>query len=388
MQDLFITKIHVEKVRNIKNLDITLSESECKHLILTGKNGSGKTSLLSLISAYLEVLPKEQGIETIMSNANGTLTATGKKSNIAWGKKVFGQLVLNISPNLSVEKKFAVIYFPADHNSRIQESQTIRTKPSDFLNYLNILGLKQLRATEEKRKNKYQNFYDKFVEILKELYDDSDLLFEPSENGLNFVIKTKGHDPFLLTQLSDGYSAFLNIFMEILMKIGGEDFDADYRQEAIVLIDEIETHLHVELQKRVMPFLTKMFPNVQFLVATHSPFVITSLDNAVVFDLEKAAELQALGQDTDGARLDSADSPLTSYSYEDIVEGYYDVSGYSATFAREFSRYKELCRKGELTDDEKTERAKLKTKLSLIPASAKTLRYQIAQFEREGNANG
>ena len=50
MQDIFITKIHIEKVRHLQNVDIELSNTERKHLILTGKNGSGKTSLLDAMS--------------------------------------------------------------------------------------------------------------------------------------------------------------------------------------------------------------------------------------------------------------------------------------------------------------------------------------------------
>ena len=50
MDDVFITRIHIGKVRHLKNVDIELCENEKKHLILTGKNGSGKTSLLEEMS--------------------------------------------------------------------------------------------------------------------------------------------------------------------------------------------------------------------------------------------------------------------------------------------------------------------------------------------------
>src|SRR5947208_597747 len=50
MQDIFITKIIINEVRNIKGFEINLSETERKHLIITGKNGSGKTSLLEDLS--------------------------------------------------------------------------------------------------------------------------------------------------------------------------------------------------------------------------------------------------------------------------------------------------------------------------------------------------
>ena len=53
MQDTFITNIHIDKVRHLENTDIALSETERKHLVKTGKNGSGKTSLLEAIRDYV-----------------------------------------------------------------------------------------------------------------------------------------------------------------------------------------------------------------------------------------------------------------------------------------------------------------------------------------------
>ena len=50
MQDVFITKIHIDKVRHPQGVDICLSDSVRRVLILTGKNGSGKTSLLEAMN--------------------------------------------------------------------------------------------------------------------------------------------------------------------------------------------------------------------------------------------------------------------------------------------------------------------------------------------------
>ena len=51
-QDIFIKNIKIGKVRNLQDIDISISETEKKHLILTGKNGSGKTSLLESMRDY------------------------------------------------------------------------------------------------------------------------------------------------------------------------------------------------------------------------------------------------------------------------------------------------------------------------------------------------
>ena len=54
----------------------------------------------------------------------------------------------------------------------------------------------------------------------------------------------------------------------------------------IAIIDEIDVHLHISLQKKVLPFLIKAFPKIQFIVSTHSPFVITSTNNdTAIYDI-------------------------------------------------------------------------------------------------------
>ena len=76
--------------------------------------------------------------------------------------------------------------------------------------------------------------------------------------------------------------------------------------EGIVLIDELETHLHIELQKKIFPFLIEFFPRLQFIVTTHSPYILNSIANAKAYDLEKQIELEN----------------LSVYSSEDLAEAY------------------------------------------------------------------
>lgn len=54
MDELYITRLQIEKVRHLKNITIPIGKDEKKHLIITGKNGSGKTSLLDALAAFLE----------------------------------------------------------------------------------------------------------------------------------------------------------------------------------------------------------------------------------------------------------------------------------------------------------------------------------------------
>lgn len=79
----------------------------------------------------------------------------------------------------------------------------------------------------------------------------------------------------------------------------------------IAIIDEIDVHLHISLQKKVLPFLIKAFPKVQFIVSTHSPFVITSTDNdTVIYDISSGEFFE---------------EDLSLYSHESIIKELFHV---------------------------------------------------------------
>ena len=125
-----------------------------------------------------------------------------------------------------------------------------------------------------------------------------------------------------------------------------------FEMPGIVLIDEIETHLHLELQKRILDLLTTIFPNIQFIVSTHSPFILNSLENVVIYDLENHLLVE------DG---------LTDVPYDGIVEGYFNVDKMSAMLREKYERYKMLVRKKNLSDEDIAEIAKLEMFLDEIP---------------------
>lgn len=98
----------------------------------------------------------------------------------------------------------------------------------------------------------------------------------------------EGRDPFDFNELSSGYAAVLDIVVDLIIRMESQtERRFDFSVAGIVLIDEIETHLHLELQRKILDLLTSIFPNIQFIMSTHSPFIINSVDNAVIYDLER-----------------------------------------------------------------------------------------------------
>jgi len=326
MQNIFVTKIHIEKVKHLENVLITLSDYERKHLILTGKNGSGKTSLLEEMSECILLQQFNSGISdnyNIMSNHKSKLrNAFIKKPGviILYNENkinMFSTTFVYITANrtqLTVPKSIETLQI-------LGKTIVERDASKEFLKYILHLDYQLYGAKNDNNKaleKNLENWFNNFLTALRTIYDCQELKLQRDTKNLAFVIELKGREPFKLSEMSDGYAAFLKIYMELIMRFESSDGLVDYEKPAIVMIDELETHMHVELQKRVLPFLTQMFPNVQFIVATHSPFIISSLENAVVYDLEKKERLEK----------------PSFYSYETIVESFLDTDTYSEELKR------------------------------------------------------
>jgi energy-coupling factor transporter ATP-binding protein EcfA2 len=97
------------------------------------------------------------------------------------------------------------------------------------------------------------------------------------EVGHAILLATKDRKDFSLFELSDGERGIVALVLEIARRlaIAYPDLDNPVQEgAACVLIDEIELHLHPQWQRDVLGWLTRTFPNCQFIVTTHSPQVI------------------------------------------------------------------------------------------------------------------
>lgn len=124
------------------------------------------------------------------------------------------------------------------------------------------------------------------------LLEDKNIRLEYDYRKYNFLIHQAGRLAFGFNELSDGYSSVIQIMTGIMLRMEQNwllnGTLNEYNLEGIVLIDELEAHLHIELQRKILMFLTKFFPRVQFIISTHSPYILNSIPNATIFDLEKS----------------------------------------------------------------------------------------------------
>ncbi|TKI05689.1 AAA family ATPase [Martelella alba] len=104
-----------------------------------------------------------------------------------------------------------------------------------------------------------------------------------------------------IEQLSDGYRTTLVMVMDIAARIAeANPFSKNpLSTQGVILIDEIDLHIHPEWQREFLPRLIRVFPGIQFIVSTHSPFIIQSVKRGLLINLDKenAADSPSLDQE-------------------------------------------------------------------------------------------
>jgi predicted ATP-binding protein involved in virulence len=100
---------------------------------------------------------------------------------------------------------------------------------------------------------------------------------------------TKQGQELIINQLSDGEKCLLAMVGDLARRlaIANPSLPDPLQGSGVVLIDEIELHLHPKWQREIIPALTRTFPNCQFIVTTHSPQVISQVKPEGIYILER-----------------------------------------------------------------------------------------------------
>ena len=385
----YIKNIHINQLYHLHDFDIPIADEKTPHLMLTGKNGSGKTVLLNAIASYLDAIKNDKildftkyrdylqyNIKRLNDNTekdDRVLMQIRQDINYYQGlvDKLYGKVELNFTNVAGIiddyqKGNFVIAFYQAARKTQMIEPKN-PTKPelkvkgevrstvtNQFLNFLSDLKIQEALARNEQQFNDAEQiaqWFASFEDLLRQIYQDSELKLKFNYKDYSFLICTEGKE-FKFTQTSDGFAAILDIVADLILKMQTPDnLTRAYQKKGIVLIDEVETHLHLELQKVIMPILTKVFPNIQFIITTHSPFVLNSLDNAVAFDLEHREVIDE----------------LTQYSYEALAEGYFGVSSESSYTEMQLDTLKNLLSKKILTDADKAAIKHLIADLDKVP---------------------
>ncbi|EFD1584266.1 ATP-binding protein [Escherichia coli] len=317
-----------------------------KNVIITGGNGCGKTRFLKLlyeqVSAQIEQYEYKtyDQIKQEISNRQNWMqhTPPTDRNYFSWKQEIADyEKQLKKMRDIRIEladlnkycidfneRKSLLRYFGAVRENNISHSGTIdslktlkdeeisvslsQDTSNKFERYLvsfyNYGSHLIARENDKVKGDKVDSWFYFLQKQFQYLFEDDSLKLNYDAEEQTFYILQDNKSPYRFNQLSSGYQSILSIYADLLMKVELKGITSD-ELSGVVFIDEIDAHLHVSLQRKIFSFFVNAFPNIQFIVTTHSPFVVQSVNDAIIYDLSTNEQLE----------------DLSMYSYEAIVKG-------------------------------------------------------------------
>ena len=230
-----------------------------------------------------------------------------------------------------------------------------------------------------RRQSGFRDIIIKIGEVASEITDGFPIAFiGVNEDNSGFFPEFGTVDgPMPLNTLSQGTQSMIQWLAHFLIDFAEYyDFPADLEEKpGILVVDEIDAHLHPSWQRRILPTLTRNFPNLQIFCSTHSPMMLAGL---------RAGQVQLLRRDEKGSVTASTnESDVIGWTADEILRNFLEVPNPTdVTTAENTRRLQELRRKGELNTEEAEELQELRRIVSSELLSG-PMSSQVEQFAEE-----
>lgn len=320
--------------------------------IILGDNGTGKTTLLKVLDRLqpikeefeiegnikiIPLLPYEKAIDK---------NKFDKQALKASLKILNNETVYNLNIYSEKENTFNVYSRQISNlfllsygaSRRISKNQNIAHSKSELSNLTSLFDesielinaeewflqkyLKSLVANEES-KSKYINEFNQVENLLKEILPDiKEIRIKPiNEENSKILLEVETNYGWVnLRDLSFGYQTVTALLVDIAanMMENYPESENPLSEPVIILIDEIDLHLHPKWQRVVIDKLSTHFPKAQFIVTAHSPLIVQSAEdkNANIVVCRKEGDRVVIDNNPESVKGWRIDQILTSDLFE------------------------------------------------------------------------
>ena len=387
-----LERLEIENYRAIERLDLPLNPDLT---VFHGDNAHGKTSILSAIAVGLgripTLLPGVSGIgfrKTDRRKGGSPMTVRVMTTEGIWwqrrmtsgkaGRRTITQLGLKeaVDAIISADREqcepldLPIIAFYDTDRAVFDAPKRRRRFPSDFPRYGSLEGALSIRTNfrqffqwfhaMENEELRAQRAQPDSRHGLKELDAVRSAItamvpgvsyprieFRPLRFAVSVESDQGEREELALDELSGGYRIMLALAADLARRMaqGNPHLDDPLSSEAIVLIDEVELHLHPSWQQRVLRDLARTFPNTQFIVSTHSPQVLTTVEPQRIVELAREAGC-VVARAPAGATFGAEAGDVLS-----VVMGV-DERPPENDFTRALDQYRRLIREGRAESEE------------------------------------
>lgn len=292
-------------------------------LMVLGENGVGKSSLLQAIALALmpdkerddlgrpsSWLRRQEGGE--IKNGYVRLTfSDGTLREIGFRKGVSKFVVSGEIPPMAVLAYGSTRLLP--HKSRKKDHPARISVRNLFNNRHPLSSTERYLCDANAIPDKQFNILAGSLKSLLPIMEDSEL----TRDGKRLSVRVAGRT-VTLDRLSDGYKSMLALAMDIMFHLTDSTYDME-SATGLVLVDELELHLHPRWKVAIVRQLRTLFPNVRFIVSTHDPLCVLGL---------RSSELHVLTADpaTQSIQADQIDVPKGARADEVLTGPWFGVA--------------------------------------------------------------
>jgi energy-coupling factor transporter ATP-binding protein EcfA2 len=181
-----------------------------------------------------------------------------------------------------------------------------------------FLRLKAKDAGRDERAAQIERSIADIEGVIAEIVDDPGFKFVSREDSNDILVRWQGVD-IDLGLLPDGLKSIISWVADLLMRLDRIPWVGNTpttQRSFLLLLDEIDIHLHPAWQRKVLPFVQKAFPNAQIIASTHSPVVVASAADAHII---------TLGLQGNRAFVESMKPSQTGVSYGEIMRSIFGI---------------------------------------------------------------